>query len=134
VIVVDTNTIAYLYLPSSHTAGVERLLQSDAAWAAPILWRSEFRNLLASYLKRGAIDIENACRIQSAAETRMMGNEFQLPSRQVLALANESGCSAYDCEFVCLATEMGTSLITADRKILQRFPAVAMTVSAHLAG
>ena len=46
-IVVDTNIVAYLYLPGEHTAAVERLLERDPEWAAPILWRSEFRNILA---------------------------------------------------------------------------------------
>ena len=48
-IVVDTNTIAYLYLPSRYTADVTRVLEKDASWAAPLLWRSEFRNVLSVY-------------------------------------------------------------------------------------
>lgn len=32
-IVVDTNTIAYLYLPSRYTADVARVLEKDASWA-----------------------------------------------------------------------------------------------------
>lgn len=41
-IVVDTNTLAYLYLPTTHTDDVVSLLHKDPAWAAPRLWRSEF--------------------------------------------------------------------------------------------
>lgn len=43
-IVVDTNTIAYLYLLTEHTADVEALLDKDPHWVAPLLWRSEYRN------------------------------------------------------------------------------------------
>jgi hypothetical protein len=41
--VVDINTIAYLYLPIPYTESVEKLLAYDGQWAAPQLWRSEFR-------------------------------------------------------------------------------------------
>jgi predicted nucleic acid-binding protein len=51
-IVVDTNVLAYLYLPGEYTAAAETLLEQDSDWAEPILWRSEFRNILARYLRR----------------------------------------------------------------------------------
>ncbi len=49
-IVVDTNVIAYLYLSNERSQQVERLLEKDSEWAAPLLWRSELRNVLALYL------------------------------------------------------------------------------------
>ena len=45
-IVVDTNVIGYLFLSSDQSVLAERALQKDNEWAAPILWRSEFRNVL----------------------------------------------------------------------------------------
>ena len=41
--------LAYLYLPSEHTAAAELLLEREPEWAAPVVWRSEFRNTLAGY-------------------------------------------------------------------------------------
>ena len=49
-IVVDTKVLAYLYLPGEHTAIAETLLEHDAEWAAPVLWRGEFRNIPAGYI------------------------------------------------------------------------------------
>lgn len=54
-IVVDSNVLAYLYLPGTYTAAAESLLEQEPNWAAPILWRSEFRNILAGYMRRGDI-------------------------------------------------------------------------------
>jgi predicted nucleic acid-binding protein len=54
-IVVDSNVLAYLYLPGECTEAAEALLGNDPEWAAPILWRSEFRNILAGYLRRKSL-------------------------------------------------------------------------------
>lgn len=51
-IVVDTNMIAYLYLPDDYTNNVKQLLKLDAQWIAPLLWRSEMRNILALYVRK----------------------------------------------------------------------------------
>jgi hypothetical protein len=59
-IVVDSSVIAYLYLPGEHTAAAEALLEQGADWAAPILWRSEFRNILAGYMRRKFIPLDHA--------------------------------------------------------------------------
>jgi predicted nucleic acid-binding protein len=59
-IVVDSNVLAYLYLPGEFSAKADALLESDPEWAAPILWRSEFRNILAGYLRRKTISFEQA--------------------------------------------------------------------------
>ncbi len=83
-IVVDANVIAYLYLPGDHTTKAERLLERDADWAAPLLWRSEFRNILAGCMRRKMISHTAALDIQSEAESLMAGAEHEVDSRQVL--------------------------------------------------
>ena len=50
-IAVDTNVIAYLFLRGEFAAQAEEWLRKDREWVAPALWRSEFRNLLAGYLR-----------------------------------------------------------------------------------
>jgi predicted nucleic acid-binding protein len=129
-IVVDTNVIAYLWLPGQRTAAAERLLKTDPDWNAPLLWRSEFRNVLAGYLRRRYLKLETALQIADGAEEQMRGREFSVPSAQVLARAEESGRSAYDCEFVVLAEELGVALITSDVKLLKSFPSVARPLAA----
>jgi predicted nucleic acid-binding protein len=121
-IVVDTNILAYLYLPGQYTARAEALMQREPDWAAPVLWRSEFRNILASYMRRRVLSFEQARELQAEAEDLMAGAEFEVDSPRVLELARDSDCSAYDCEFVALAMKLGTRLHTMDRKLLRVFP------------
>ncbi len=121
-IVVDSNVLAYLYLPGAHTRHAETLLHRDSEWAAPILWRSEFRNILAGYLRQGDLTFELACAVQREAEALLSGHEYEVDSMSVMALVRSSACSAYDCEFVALAKRLQTKLFTMDRKLLRAFP------------
>ena len=131
-IVADTITIASLYLPTAQTDDVVSLLHKDPHWVAPLLWRSEFRNILALYLRKDIIDLSTAIAMQSQAEQQLAENEYTVNSMDVLALASESGCSAYDCEFVSLAKSLNLKLITGDKKLVQLFPGIAMTAGDYL--
>lgn len=129
-IVVDSNVLAYLYLPCEHTDAAEALLEQDPDWAAPLLWRSEFRNILAGYLRRNVLSFEQANSLQSEAESLLEGLEFEVDSRTVLELVRDSDCSAYDCEFVALAIQLDTQVATLDKKLLRAFPKRTVALSA----
>ncbi|MFT4256254.1 MAG: type II toxin-antitoxin system VapC family toxin [Pseudoxanthomonas sp.] len=129
-IVVDSNVLAYLYLSSDYTKAAERLYQRDADWHAPILWRSEYRNILAGYLRRGTLTLEQAQAIQAEAEALLDGAEHEPDSRRVLELVKASDCSAYDCEFIALAEALGVSLVTMDAKLIRAFPKIVKSLVA----
>lgn len=124
-IVVDTNVLAYLYLPGEYTGSAEALLQYNAEWAAPLLWRSEFRNILGGYLRRKSLTFEQAYSLQCEAEGLLSGSEYEVDSLKVLELVRDSNCTAYDCEFVALAMTLETRLVTMDGKLLRAFPDIA---------
>ena len=111
-IVVDTNIIAYFFLPNEFTSQAISLFRNDPVWAAPYLWRSEFRNVLSLYMRKELIDLSRAYEIQEEAESLLADFEFDVPSNSVLSLASESGCSAYDCEFIFLAQQLDVALVT----------------------
>lgn len=131
-IVVDTNIISYFYLPTIYSDNVNLLFQNDSDWYAPKLWRSEFRNVLAQYLKKGLMNIDDAFIFQEEAERLMDGNEFYVTSRHILTLVNESKCSAYDCEFVALAQLLNVKLVTEDKKVLSEFKENAVNLDTFL--
>lgn len=121
-IVVDTNVVAYLLLPSEHSPQADALFKKDPDWVAPILWRSEFRNLLAGYLRRKTLTFDEVLKVQAEAEAMLAGNEHEADSRRVLELVRDGDCTAYDCEFVSLAMRLGVKLVTMDAKLLKAFP------------
>lgn len=129
-IVVDTNVVAYLLLGGEKTPGARLAFRKDPVWAAPSLWRSEFRNVLAAYLRRGALHLSDAIEVMRQAETLFRGAEYSVDSGQVLKLVSESGCSADDCEFDALAQQLGVPLLTSDAAILNQFPQTATSLEA----
>jgi len=131
-IIADTNIITYLLLPTAYTDSVDELYRIESEWAAPTLWRSEFRNILALYLRKNIISLEKTLQLQDTAESLIERNEFEVSSAQVLALVNESNCSSYDCEFVALAHHLKTVLVTQDKKVLREFPSTAISISDFL--
>lgn len=128
-IVVDTNVIASLYLETERSGEAEKALLKDGDWAAPVLWRSEFRSVLTLSVRKGRFDLAHALELVEAAESQLKDREFGVPSLNVLRLATASGCSAYDCEFVALAQDLSVPLVTLDTQVLAAFPdqAVALT-------
>jgi len=124
-IVVDTNILAHFWLPSEHTELCDQLFQWDSEWVAPLLWKSEFRNVVTLYLRKELIDLSEALQISEKAESQMKDREFHVNSIQVYSLVEKSECSAYDCEFVSLAVDLNLKLITMDKRILRSFPEFA---------
>ncbi len=133
-IVVDTNIIVYLYLTGDHSTQAEQALLMDPLWVAPLLWRSEFRNVLALYIRKSFLTLGDAEQIMDRALHLMQKREYEAKSHQVLALAAASTCSAYDCEFVALAKDLNLSMITLDKQILRQFPGIAVSLAEFVGG
>lgn len=127
-IVVDTNVIAYLYLDYARTRLAERVLTIDSDWIAPLLWRSEFRSVLAAYMRRGVLSLDQALDMAQRSQDRMRGREYHVSHERVLRLVDNSQCSAYDCEFVALAQQARVKLVTADKKVLSQFAGTAISL------
>ena len=132
-IVVDTNIISYLYISGDRSQQSEDLLSFDFNWVAPILWRSEFRNVLARYLRKNLLNMDEVLLIIQQAEKLLSDHEYEISSAHIMQLVNSSQCSAYDCEFVALAQYLDVPLITSDKKILNKFPDIAIPVNSYIA-
>ena len=126
-IVVDTNLIVNFVVESERTQQAERVFARDPQWCAPLLWRSELRNVLALYFHHGLLSLEDILDLMQRAETLMQDREYPVASAPVLNLAARSRCTAYDCEFVALAQYLGVPLVTFDRQVLSALSSAAIS-------
>ena len=131
-IVVDTNIIAYLLLSGEHSEKAPKALRREPVWAVPILWRSELHNVLAHYIRKSILTVSQAVAVIDRADELINGQEFSVSTKSVLELVERSNCSAYDCEFVALAQALNAQLLTADRRILDQFPEVAISLDRYV--
>jgi predicted nucleic acid-binding protein len=122
VIVVDVNVLANLLIPGKFTEAAEQLLAEDSAWVVPRLWRSELRNILATYLRVNQMDLADAALIFQRATELIGAEEYEMETVDVLRLSKESNCPAYDCDYVALAEFLDLVLVTADSKLAKAFP------------
>ncbi|UCE39914.1 MAG: type II toxin-antitoxin system VapC family toxin [Candidatus Aminicenantes bacterium] len=130
-IVVDSNIIIYVHVQSERTDLALCALRKDPYWVAPLLWQSEFRNVMAGYIRRRILKLEDAKQVMKSALRTMEDREILPPSELVLDLVAASDCSAYDCEYVALARHLDVKLVTSDQKILQNFPEIAIELGAY---
>jgi predicted nucleic acid-binding protein len=132
VIVVDTNVIHYCWVNGQHTALAQAVRRHDPEWHAPLLWRSELRNVLTAYLRRRLLSRAQIAAILDTAGEALTGNEHLIDDQPILDIVSSSTLTAYDAEFVALAAVLDVPLVTADRAVLQAFPQRAQTMRAFL--
>ncbi len=128
-IVVDVNLLAYLLIPGKYTKSAELVLEGDSLWAAPRLWRSELRNILATYIRADLIEVADALALFQRASDIIGVEEYEVETSEVLRLSKQSKCSAYDCEYLALAEFLDLDFITADAKLAKAFPQRARLLS-----
>lgn len=127
-IVTDTNLIVHLTVRGEFSPLAEAVYAADASWAAPLLWRSEYRNTLMKYVQYRGMTMGSALLSLRSAQEIIGGNSYDVSSEKVLELAMESKCSAYDCEYIALAEELGVNLVTTDKQVLKAFPKTAVSL------
>jgi predicted nucleic acid-binding protein len=125
VIVADTNVLAALILRGPDATSADTLLRTDRHWTVPILWRSEFRSVLAQYVRSRGLSRAQAVALAEAAEQVVAGREHLVPTADVLEVVLSTPLSAYDAEFVALARALGVPLFTWDKAILRHASDVA---------
>lgn len=132
-IVVDVNVVAYYFIEGDKTSLARRLMQRDADWRLPALWRHEYLNVLASYARRGGAALAEARLLWRRALGLLGRREEPTDSEQALALAiNNHAVSAYDAQYVALARRLGCPLVTDDQRLLRTFPETARNLRAIL--
>ncbi len=133
-IAVDAMILAYALIDVPERTGeVNRALERDAEIVSPPLWRSELRNVLLKYVRAtnpeipgSDLTLADALRKMRLAERLIAGNTAEVETDEVLRLADASGLSAYDAEYVALALRLDVKLLTTDGPVLRAFPNAAV--------
>lgn len=120
-IVVDANLIVNLFLQTEHSGLAIQVFERDPNWYAPLLWQSEVRNILASSFRYKGLPLDQAYRIMDDAHRLMKDHEVSVSSALVLELVGISKCTSYDCEYVGLAKQLNSTLVTFDKQVVKEF-------------
>lgn len=119
-IVIDTNVLIVATINESFVEiNSNKLFNHELI--APMLCKTEFAHVLLKYLKGNHINIQQA---HKAIELMTMALNFDTQSnpKSIFTLAEKFSITAYDAEFVALAIERETNLLTYDKVLLNTFP------------
>jgi predicted nucleic acid-binding protein len=123
-VVIDTSIAVKWFLPEPLSREADAVLEDARLGriqlAAPDLIIYEFANLLWKLQRRGEL---------GGRDTLSLMRDFELlpvylvPAdvlgSRALAIACQTGCTAYDAAFIALAGELKKPLLTADRKLVK---------------
>ncbi len=132
-IVVDTQVLWYSVHQGAFTDLANQVAARDPDWVAPPLWKSELRNTIAGYMRRGGLTLGEALEVMESSEA-LIAIEEPAETQRILSLIETSRCTAYDLEFVALAQGAGIQLVTNDRQILDSFPGIAVSLESFAGG
>jgi len=125
-IVADADVISYFWLDVERTAAARAARRRDEDWVAPPFWRSEFRNVLYQHMEHRGLALSGALRLAEHAEDDLEDRTYDVPTEAILRLVDDTGHSAYDCEYVALAQRLDVTLVTGDQQVVDHFPGTAV--------
>lgn len=132
-IVVDVNVVAYFLIEGDKTMSARALLRRDADWRLPNLWRHEYLNVLATFVRKGGATITEAQSLWRRGVELFGAREQSVDMESALVLATENRISAYDAQYIALAQKLQTICVTEDQRLLKTFPALTRTMQAFVA-
>lgn len=121
-IVVDVNVVAYFFIQGDRTDDARALFSQDPDWRLPTLWRHEYLNVLATFLRQGGAEVSEVLALWRQSIDWFAPAEQPADMEAALTLAGENRISAYDAQYVVLARQLETVCVTADKRLLKAFP------------
>jgi len=131
-IVADTNLLVYLFVASEFTERARQVHDSDSNWIFPPVALSEAANVLATLTREKWITAQTASEVLADIEKCILAGSREISMEAALDLAIKNRISVYDAQFVVLARSSGACLITADRKLTDKFPETALSMEAFI--
>ena len=128
-VVVDTNVLVHFMFEDEKSPWTRSLRFEDAQWILPELWRHEFLNVLATISKSGRDSLVVLTATWIRAEGLFNTCERKGNAVAALEMAASLSISGYDAQFLTLARQLGTVLVTEDRELLKKAPHLTRPLS-----
>lgn len=131
-IVVDTCVISYLVNESEFTPSAQKLFEYNPYWIYPPTWQDEYSNIVSKIAKEIKQPIDDAIKNFEFVVSQMSNNEKFVNRSKAIALSIKHGISAYDAQFVALAIDYNTILVTEDKELIRKCPQYAMSMQTYI--
>jgi len=119
-VVIDTSVAVGWFVPSQASAYADRIARRTRreALVVPPLWEAEFANVMVVLLRRRVLAPHQIAAVLGKAERLDPVVDRDVASaRELFALAEQHGISAYDAAYLELAKRRGLPLATRDAKL-----------------
>lgn len=131
-IVADANLLLNYVCGTPFSEMARQVKAQDADWVSPHLWKAEVLNGLLTMHRAKLMDLDRAIlAYRNAAAATVVGVHDDDPDA-ILTVARDTGLSAYDAHYVCMARALGVFLVAEDKRILRACPDVARSMCRFL--
>ncbi len=119
--VVDASVAAKWFLNEVHSPAALGILKDGNELHAPDFFLLEMDSLFCKRIRRGDIsEIDGNDARSILASLPITRHSSETLRETAYAIANQTGCSLYDCLYVTLAVLLETRMVTADRRLCRR--------------
>ncbi len=120
-IVVDCTVVADFFIGNEEMQGsVQRLLEMDSEWIAPVLWRYEFGHVLLKEVRGGRMTKDLMDRFLAAAENLIVESAVDFDATAIAALSHSKDLSYYDASYVWLGQSRELAFYSRDGKLSRK--------------
>ena len=130
-LLVDTNILAYLMIEGDRTAAALELFERDGNWFSEAFIMVEFSNVLATYVRLGALRHAQGIKLLADAQS-LIPTLHNVGNERALEAAIEFKISAYDARFIALAKNLKTKLVTEDTRLRNAVPSLTVSLGEAL--
>ena len=132
VVLIDTNILAYLMIEGDRTDAAQQLFKRDSDWCSEAFVMVEFSNVLATYVRAGALTQAQGSKLLTDAQVHIP-TLHSVANAQALENAMQFQISAYDARFIALAKQLKLKLVTEDAKLRGAVPSWTLSLVEALA-
>ncbi len=132
-VLVDTSVVGNLLLDGPLAASARALYAADADWHTEPLLFAELTNVIATAARVRGLPVDRAQAALAKAHEMLDAGIHPMADADVLALAMRLRVSGYDARFLCAAVALGVPLVTEDKRLRDKAPAITRSIAEALA-